>query len=391
MVLALLLSFGAYAQEADSTVNKDAIFARPFIVNSSIGNKTSTAIGGYLEGNTNYFVTDGIGDGFSMEMRRFNIFLFSTVGNRIRFLSELEFEHGTEEIAIETAVLDFEFHPALILRAGIILPPIGYFNQNHDGPKWEFIDRPLVSTNLIPSTLSEIGFGLNGNIAAASGTFTYEVNLTNGLNDNIIANAENRTFLAAGKGGALFEEDNNGTPNLSSRIAFKNLRFGEVGLSYYGGAYNTFEADGLTLDNKRGLDIYAIDINLNYRKLKIIGEAALINIDIPPSFGQQFGNQQLGYHLDLVYPLLKFSMLNTQNVLLNGSFRIEQVDYNNDTFNETGDDIHDTVTAIVPSLSLRFSKNTLIKANYRYAWERDIFGNPAAKTAGFQFGFASYF
>lgn len=389
---AILASHSLWAQTPnDSIANKDAIFARPFILQGNIGQQTTTAIGGYLEGNTNYFVEDGVGDGFSMEMRRFNIFLYSSVSDRIRFLSELEFEHGTEEIALETALLDFEFHPALILRAGILLPPIGYFNQNHDSPKWEFIDRPLVSTTLIPSTLSEIGFGVHGNIPVSGSTLTYEVYLTNGLNDNIIANGENRTSLASGKGGALFEEDNNGSPTFSSRIALKNRGIGELGLSFYGGSYNTFEADGLQLEEKRNLSIWALDANFSIAQLQMVGEAAWINVDIPESFGQQFGSKQWGFHLDFIYPVLRTSLLNLQNVTLNTNFRVERVDYNIDDFDETGGNINDDITAIVPGLSLRFSKNTLLRANYRYHWERDLFGNPAARVAGFQLGFASYF
>ena len=142
-------------------MNKDAIYSRPFLAQMQLGRGT-TAVGGYLEANTNYFVTDGIGDGFSMEFRRFNIFLSSQILPGIRFISELEFEHGTEEINLETALLDFEINPSLIFRGGIILPPIGYFNQNHDSPKWEFVDRPMVSTTIIPSTLSEVGFGFHG-------------------------------------------------------------------------------------------------------------------------------------------------------------------------------------------------------------------------------------
>ena len=65
---------------------------------------------------------------------------FPTVLN---FYSEIEFEDGAKEIGIEFASLDLEFSPQLNLRAGIILNPIGSFNQNHDGPKWEFVDRPV--------------------------------------------------------------------------------------------------------------------------------------------------------------------------------------------------------------------------------------------------------
>ena len=140
--------------QADSTLAQDGIYNRPFI-----GSISSTSIGGYVEGNTNYFVEDGVSEGFSMELRRFNIFLFAQVSQRIRFLSELEFEHGTEEIALETALVDFQLGRGLVLRGGIILVPLGYLNQNHDSPRWDFVERPLVTTDIIPSTLSEVGFG----------------------------------------------------------------------------------------------------------------------------------------------------------------------------------------------------------------------------------------
>lgn len=111
----------------DTALVQGGVDNRPFI--TSVGR---TSIGGYAEANTNYCVEGGVGDGFSMELRRFNIFLFAPVGRRLRFLSELEFEHGTQEIAIETAQLDFQLDPALVLRAGVLLPPIGAFNLNHD-------------------------------------------------------------------------------------------------------------------------------------------------------------------------------------------------------------------------------------------------------------------
>ena len=77
---------GASAQAPDSTLAQDGIYDRPFI-----GSVSATSIGGYVEGNTNYFVEDGVSDGFSMELRRFNVFLFAQISQRVRFLSELEF------------------------------------------------------------------------------------------------------------------------------------------------------------------------------------------------------------------------------------------------------------------------------------------------------------
>jgi len=53
--------------------------------------------------------------------------------------------------------------------------------------------------------------------------------------------------------------------------------------------------------------------------------------------------------------------------------------------------IFDEVSGLAFALSYRLSQNTVIRSNYRYQWTRDALGNPAVKSAGFQFGIASYF
>ncbi len=379
------------AQTPDSLgANKDAVYQRPFIFEGQKGNLTA-AVGGYLEANTNYFSTDGVSEGFSMEMRRFNIFFYSTLKERIKFIAELEFEHGTEEIALETAMLDFELTPALAFRAGIVLVPLGYFNQNHDSPKWEFIDRPLVSTTLIPATYADVGFGLHGTIPLNSLSFTYETYLLNGLQDGILANTSNRTFLPAGKNEERFGEDNNGSPSLAARIAMKKRGLGEIGFSSFGGYYNTFKKDGLRVDEKRKVFVFAFDYNFSFGKAKMLGEAALVKTEVPSALGQAFGQTQWGIHADVIYPIWSGVLFGWENVRLNAAFRFEAIDYNVGQFDETGGNIGDHLLTIVPGFSLRFSPNTLLKVNYRYRWDTDLLGNPAVKTAGFQFGMASYF
>ncbi len=377
----------------DSTIitNKDAIYNRPFVLQANMG-RSSTAIGGYVEGNTNYFATDGVSDGFTMELRRFNLFVYSGITDRIKFLSELEFEHGTEEISLETALLDFQFHPAFNLRAGILLPPIGYFNQNHDSPKWEFVDRPLVSTTILPATLSEVGFGFHGKIPVRSNkAITYEIYLVNGLRDGVIANGDNRTSLQGGKSREMFAEDNNGTPMVTGRVAIKDRKIGEIGASFYGGTYNTFRIDGLIIDTRRTLSVLAFDYNLSFGKLQINGEVASVTVQIPTSYTQQYGTKQVGAHLDLIYAIRKGQMLGWDKTIVNINLRAEYVDYNLGHFNETGGQIADEVKAIVPGVSLRIQSNTVLRANYRYHWTKDLLGNPNSRTAGFQFGVASYF
>lgn len=380
----------AKAQDTTYATNKDAIYNRPFVLKGEYG-QASTSTGGYLEANTNYFATDGISEGFSMEMRRFNIFLYATINERIKFLSELEFEHGTEEIALETALLDFEINPLLTFRVGVLLPPVGYFNQNHDAPKWDFVERPLVSTTLIPSTLSEIGFGFHGKGFGHQWAYTYEIYLVNGLGEGIIANELNRTALQKGKNDNLLEKDPNGIPSVTGRVSVKNRNIGEIGVSAYTGIYNTFINEGLKTARKRWLKLFAFDYQINPGQFKLIGEAAYVTAQIPENLKPQFGSEQFGFHTDLIYPILKKPVLRWSNTTLNGIFRFEYIDYNLNQFKRIKGKVYDELTAIVPGLSLRFSPDILIRLNYRYHWRRDLLGNPPVRTAGFQIGVASYF
>lgn len=366
---------------------KDALYDRPFI---TIG-KTSTAVGGYVEGNTNYFVEDGVTEGFSMELRRFNIFLYSRIHDKIRFISEVEFEHGTEEIALETALLDFEFHPAFNLRAGILLPQIGLVNANHDSPKWEFVERPFSSTGIIPSTLSEVGFGLHGKWFAGSSALSYDVYLVNGLQDGVTLNDEGRTSLEAGKNPEMFGEDNNGTPMVNLKLGFANSHLGEVGLSYYGGIYNRYRFDGVEVEPKRKLSIAAFDLTTRIRKLKIQGELAMVNVDVPAELTEIYGERQMGAFLELGHPVLKRKMLGFENAVLSVHIRGERVDYNQGSFEFDGSSIGDEVNALAAGISWRPAAGTVLRFNYRNHRIFDHFDNEPARLGGFQVGVASYF
>jgi len=375
---------------SEPTMNMDAIYNRPFLQVS----KLPVALGGYIEANYQYLSQDGVSEGHQFQMRRLTLFISSSVYNRIKFLTEIEFEDGTKEINIEFASLDFEFAPLLNFRGGVVMNPIGAFNQNHDGPKWEFVDRPISATQLLPATWSNVGFGLYGKKYTNKWVYGYEAYLTNGFDDKIIANSENKTFLPASKENVdRFEESFNGIPLFTGKIAVKNTKIGELGLSYMGGVYNKYQDDGLTLDKKRRLNVYAIDFNSTLPKIKtyINGEWAWVNVDIPETYSEQFGEKQQGGFIDFVQPILKRPMFGFEKAVLNVALRIEYVDWNKGTFKSSGEKIGDEVFSIVPAISWRPAPQTVIRFNYRYNWQKDILGNPPSKLAGFQFGFATYF
>ncbi len=391
LIVFLFVVFGflAVSQTSDSILMQhDAIYNRPF---NSFGN-SGIAIGGYLEGNTNYFSEDGISEGLSMEMRRFNIFLSSKIGERFRFISELEFEHGTKEIALETALVDLEIAEYLNIRMGVLLPELGCVNANHDSPVWDFIERPLSSVSLIPSTLSEIGFGIHGKFALKKSLVSYNLYLINGLQDGVILNSEGKTHLLSGKTSEMFEEDNNGIPMFNSRIAISNYKFGELGIAYYGGYYNTFMLEGEILAPKRALNVYAIDLDTDIGKLNIKAELVQIALDVPEDIEEIYGEAQFGGFLDLVYPVYNDKLFTYESSVLNILFRIEFADYNQGNFktNIYTKKIDETY-GLVTGMSWRPNENAVLKLNYSYHLVYDLIGNPPAKIGGVQFGFASYF
>jgi len=159
------------------------------------------------------------------------------------------------------------------------------------------------------------------------------------------------------------------------------------------GAYNKFEEDGIILDKKRMVNVFAIDFNTTISKLNthINGEWAWVHVDIPDTYTEQFGRNQAGGFIDLVQPIVKRPMLGFERATLNVAARIEYVDWNKDKFKSTGENISDEIFSLVPAISWRPTPQTVIRVNYRYNWQKDLLGNPPSKLAGIQVGLSTYF
>ena len=380
----------AQKDTAITVLNMDAIYMRPF----TQAGKLPIALGGYAEANYQYINKNGLSEGHQFQMRRLTLFVASTINKGIKFLTEIEFEDGAKEISVEYASVDFELAPLLNLRGGILLNPIGSFNQNHDGPKWEFIDRPISATQMLPATFSNVGFGVYGKKYKKDWVYGYEAFLTNGFNDKIISNTENKTFLPATKESInRFEESSNGIPLFTGKIAVKNRKIGELGLSYMGGIYNKFEEDGLVLDKKRKVDVWAIDFSTQLPKLHtaINAEWAWVNVDIPETYTEQFGSKQLGGFIDFVQPIVQKPLFGFEKSVINMAVRLEYVDWNNGKFKSTGGNISEEIFSILSAISWRPTPQTVLRLNYRYTWQKDILGNPPSRLAGFLFGLSTYF
>ena len=88
--------------------------------------------------------------------------------DRWLFNSEIEFEHGGKEPALEFAYLDYLWRPELSFRFGHLLVPMGFVNELHEPTVFLGVRRPTLETILLPSTWHENGFGIFGDVGPVS-------------------------------------------------------------------------------------------------------------------------------------------------------------------------------------------------------------------------------
>ena len=299
LVVSVVMSSSTFAQQPDTT-------NRPF-VRGGVYDKPyqtrlfgRTALGGYAEAHARWQEVEGLKDDAGFEAKRFNLFTHTRVSDFVRIGAEIEIEEGGHEIKLEYAAIDVLFHPAIALRGGMILSPLGKFNLAHDSPLNEFTDRPLVSTELIGVALSEPGFGLFGQSALAGGRITYEAYATNGFHAGLIDASDAGTRIPLGRGNF---EDNNGSPAFVGRLSFSPSVDHEIGVSAHRGAYNRFSIEGTTVDERRDLTISVLDAETRVFGTTLSGEAAWARIDVPSGLVGIYASRQRGWYVEGVREL----------------------------------------------------------------------------------------
>ena len=123
--------------------------------------------------------------GDTSDMFRLVLYVGYRFTDRLVFNSEVEYEHGGVETAVEFAYLDYRFSDALQVRVGNVLVPVGMVNELHEPPFFHGVFRPDLERNLIPATWNENGVGLHGQV----GPVRYQAYLLNGLDasDNTLS------------------------------------------------------------------------------------------------------------------------------------------------------------------------------------------------------------
>lgn len=134
------------------------------------------SIGGYGKMDyTNYQDQEGKN---KLDIYRFIVYLGYQFTDKIKLVSELEWEHGGREKTggygiVEQAYIDFTLNESIGIKVGHVLVPVGWVNLYHEPTVFNAVSRPEVEKYIIPSTWHENGVMLHGGISG----FDYQVGI----------------------------------------------------------------------------------------------------------------------------------------------------------------------------------------------------------------------
>jgi hypothetical protein len=148
----------------------------------------------------------------------------------LRVEGELDYEHAAKELELEEAYLEYDLLPAMSLRVGTLLIPVGPLNELHEPPLYYSVERPYVERYIIPTTWQENGVGVAGQVGGSR--VSYRAYVTAGLDATRMTSLGGLHDVSS-KGSESKADDLAGT----ARVVFSPARGLTLGGSgYYGGA-----------------------------------------------------------------------------------------------------------------------------------------------------------
>jgi len=174
--------------------------------------------------------------GNTSEAYRFVPYIGYKFSDTIILNSEIEFEHGGQEIALEQLYIDFLLDPQFNLRLGQQVVPMGLVNLNHEPVMYNTVRRPDVETYLIPSTWHENGLTAYGSL----GDFQYAAGAVVALDMGLATHdgapsARGINWIRDGRRGG--SETNSATSNIAgvARLDYIGINGLLIGAGAYAG------------------------------------------------------------------------------------------------------------------------------------------------------------
>ncbi len=358
----------------------------------------ATTIGGYGELHYNNFSDSAVKD--EIDLHRFVLYFGHRFNDRLRFHSEVEYEHSVTgpnnsgEVELEQAYIDYRFNDFANLRAGVMLMPLGILNETHEPPTFFGVERNQVETRIIPTTWWEGGFALHGNL---SEKFSYDAGITSGFDISRFNNGSNSAPLRRSR-----QKVNEAAAN--DLGLFGALRFRQPGLQIGAGVFSGGAAQSGTrgssavraalkstdatvtlFDVHTLVNIGRLDLRALYARGSISDagqvtaalrlDSANTNVKVPKSFDGWYA--EAGYHVwqkgdfDLA-PFVRYEQFDTQKSLpsLGGTALARDAN------------TKDNITTF--GINFKLNPQVVLKADYA-DWDKDDARDAFNVGVGYQF------
>jgi len=291
------------------------------------------------------------------------------------FNSEIEFEHGGEELGVEFATIDYLGCAALNVRAGLVLIPMGFVNEQHEPPTFLAATRPETERRILPSTWREIGLGVFGD----AGPFSYRAYLVNGFDargytdEGLRGGRQNGSEALAEDVAVVGRLDWNAIPGL---LVGASLYHGDAGQDQAGVGDTTttigdlhaeWRADGLWV---RGLAARAR-----------VDDVAQLNTFLGRAGMDSVGEELAGHYLEVGYDVLPL-LCGTSTQSLSPYLRYEAWDTQVEVPSGFASDPLNDERVLTLGLNWSPRPNLVFKAEYQ---EHDVARDGFALAVGFSF------
>ena len=169
------------AAAAPAPADNTALAAAPAPL-SGVGISDSTRLWGY--GELNYSRPSANASAAQADLRRAVIGFSHAFDETTHVYGELEWEHAVVSAAdsgeseVEQLYIEHQMVPAVAVRAGLSLIPLGLLNEHHEPTNYYGVERNFVETAIIPSTWREGGVSLLGSTDAG---LSWNVGVTTGF------------------------------------------------------------------------------------------------------------------------------------------------------------------------------------------------------------------
>ncbi|MDR3605757.1 MAG: hypothetical protein P4M08_00075 [Oligoflexia bacterium] len=283
--------------------------------------------------------------------------------------SEFEWEHsgymggGTQQdgssAEVEFLTLDYLWRKDVNFRGGKLLMPMGLTNETHEPTTYLSTLRPLLETLIIPTTWTEYGVGVFGDV----GPITYRTYAVTGLNAS--------GFTNQGIGGGKYEV---GFANATRWAWVARADYTAVPGLLAGGSFFLGEAStNYSADNQLSVPTKIFEVHAQYNwhafDLRAMGaytllstnDVAQLNSELSFVGAQSVGSRQGGYYLQAGY-----DVLNGHNVSLMPFVRWETLDTQLDVPGGYSSTSANLIRLAVAGINFKPIPQLVFKADYEW-------------------------